>query len=389
MKILCSSNMPYAHEAFSTLGNTTVIDDRSIITSRDVQDADILAVRSAVKINRDLLEKSSVKFVGTATVGTDHLDIAYLESVGIKWCYSPGCNANSVSEYVAAALLSVADRNNFSLKGKTIGVVGVGCVGSLIVEKAKVLGMNVLMNDPPRAKREYEIRDTKCEMRDTQKWSSLDKVLMDADILTMHVPLTLEGPDATYHMAGKEFFSRMKPGCIFLNTARGAVVETNALMAALEADIVSCAVIDTWENEPDINRNLLNRVDIGTPHIAGHSLEGKVKGTEMVYTEACRFLKIKPKWTFVLPPPAVPELEINAANSRDENILGNVVRKIYDIETDNQNLRECGSGSSLASHFDDLRENYHVRREFKSTRVVFHDANPTLIKKTTGLGFSI
>ncbi|MFC1453356.1 4-phosphoerythronate dehydrogenase [Verrucomicrobiota bacterium] len=294
MKIVCAANMPYAREAFSTLGCPVVLDGRAI-AANDVRDAEVLAIRSTTRADRALLDGSAVRFVGTATIGTDHMDISYFERAGIRWCYSPGCNANSVAEYVAAALLSLADRHGFGLRGKTMGVIGVGNVGSLVAEKARTLGLRVLPNDPPRAAREGT----------ALPWVSLDRVLAESDIVTLHVPLSREGPDATFHMAGREFFHRLKPGAVFLNCARGAVVETDALIEALVGGIVSHAVIDTWEGEPEYRTELLDRVDIGTPHIAGHSFEGKVMGTVMVYREVCRFLGLEPTWSpeALLPPP--------------------------------------------------------------------------------------
>lgn len=384
--------MPYVREAFSLLGETLIKDGRTI-TADDVRDAEILAIRSTTKVGREMLEGSRVRFVGTATIGTDHMDKAYMDSAGIKWCYAPGCNANSVSEYFTTALLRLATCHNFSLEGKKIGVIGVGNVGSLVVKKAMTLGMKVLRNDPPKERDEKE--NEKAEKRrhgnDGKKWYSLDEVLKEADIVTLHVPLTKTGQDATYQMADKRFFEKMKPGCIFFNCARGGVVNTNELLTAMDRKIVSHAVIDTWEGEPVFRTDLLKRVDIGTPHIAGHSFEGKVYGTVMVYQEACRFLGIEATWTpdNLLPPPVVPEIKVDTADLCDEDILWNIVSKVYDIEADDKRLRDgsIDDDKARSAHFDRLRAKYPIRREFRFTRITLNNARPELRRKVSELGF--
>ncbi|MEI6809744.1 MAG: 4-phosphoerythronate dehydrogenase, partial [bacterium] len=286
MKIICSGNMPFAKEAFSTIGEAVVIPDQTISTDT-VRDADILAIRSTVRVNSKLLEGSNVKFVGTATIGFDHIDTAYLGSRNIRWCAAPGCNANSVSEYVVSALLCLSQRHGFHIAGKTMGIIGVGHVGSLVAMKAKALGMNVIYNDPPRER---------VEGNDEVQFVPLDKLLRKADIVSLHVPLTREGPDATLHMANKDFFASMKHGSLFINCARGPAVETAALLDAMSRNVVARSVIDTWDPEPAYPQELMTRVNIATPHIAGHSFEGKVMGTLMVYREACRHMGIEPTW---------------------------------------------------------------------------------------------
>ncbi|MGQ9661476.1 MAG: 4-phosphoerythronate dehydrogenase, partial [Kiritimatiellia bacterium] len=284
LQIVCADNMPFAEEAFDTLGRVAIVPGRAI-TPEVVRNVDLLAIRSTTRVDRNLLENSRVKFVGTATIGTDHMDLDYLQRAGIRWCYAPGCNANSVAEYVTAALLLLAVRHGFTLEGKKIGIIGVGNVGSRVMEKAVALGLRVLPNDPPRERRGESclIPSSVSNGRQSIPFVSLEEVLADSDIVTLHVPLTREGPDATYHMADHSFFSRMKKGAIFLNCARGSVVDTATLIRALDAGQVSHAVIDTWEGEPKYSPELLERVSIGTPHIAGHSFEGKVMGTVMVY----------------------------------------------------------------------------------------------------------
>ncbi len=369
--------MPLAAEAFSTLGDVTILDGRAM-TADDVRDADILAIRSTTVVNRALLEGSRVRFVGTATIGTDHIDRAWVESAGIHWCYAPGCNANSVSEYLTAALLCLVERHGLRLEGRTIGVIGVGNVGRRVAAKAEALGMRVLRNDPPRERAESP----------TNAYTPLRTLLAEADYVTLHVPLTGAGPDATRRMVDAGFLSAMKPGAVFVNAARGGVMVTADLLAALGDGRVSHAVIDTWEGEPNFSPDLLARADLATPHIAGHSFEGKVQGTVMVYEAACRFLAVSPSWTAAehLPPPLVPDIRIRAAARNDEPALREVVRQVYDIEADDARLR--AACADRPSHFDRLRKQYPMRREFPYTRVHVEGDGPTLARKLSGLGFA-
>ena len=317
------------------------------------------------------------------------MDIPWLERRGIRWCYAPGCNANSVSEYLVAALLCLAHRHGFRLEGKTLGVVGVGNVGTRVVEKALALGLRVLPNDPPRGRAQG--RPQTADGRPQTSFVSLERVCEEADIITFHVPLTAEGPDRTVHMADAEFFRGVKPGVVLVNAARGKVVDTDALLAAMDAGRVAHAVIDTWEGEPAYRADLLDRVALGTPHIAGHSFEGKVAGTLMVYREACRFLGVEPTWTpdALLPPPLVPELTVDAAGRSDESVLRELVRPVYDIEADDRRLREScvPDAPARAAVFDRLRKTYPMRREFRFTRVTVRNGTPGLERKVRGLGF--
>ncbi len=392
MKIICATNMPFALEAFSTLGEARILEGRDI-SAANVRDAGILALRSTTQVNRALLEGSQVRFVGTATIGTDHLDLDYFQEAGIHWCFAPGCNANSVSEYITAALLTLGERYGITLEGKTIGVIGVGNVGSRVVKKARALGMRVLMNDPPRERAESRIQnpESRSQNEEGNSFVSLDRILAEADIITVHVPLTKEGPYKTVHLADGDFFRRARKGLIFLNAARGAVVDTPALMKALDLGQVGHVVLDTWEGEPKYRADMLAGVDIGTPHIAGHSFEGKVMGTVMVYREACRFLGVPATWAHepVMPPALVPRVEVDVAGRTDEVVLREVVRKLYDIEADDRRLRDTAvtDDDLRAKAFDQLRKNYPERREFQYTTVRLKQASPGLRAKFDGLGF--
>lgn len=384
MKIICATNMPFVLEAFNTLGDARILEGRDIKPA-DVKDVDVLALRSTTQVNRALLEGSRVRFVGTATIGTDHLDLAYFKEAGIQWCFAPGCNANSVSEYITAALLTLGSRLGLTLAGKTIGVIGIGNVGSRVVKKARALGMRVLMNDPPRERAE--------QGRGDDEFVSLGRMLAESDIITVHVPLTKEGADRTYHLVDKAFFAKARQGLIFLNAARGAVVDTPALLTALDSGRVSHVVLDTWEGEPACRTDIAARVDLGTPHIAGYSFEGKVMGTVMVYRDACRFLGVPATWSHepLMPPTLVPRIEVDASGRTDEAVLREVVLRLYDIEADDRRFREkmVGDDKVRAKAFDRLRKEYPERREFQYTTVKVVNGSVALRQALAGLGFTV
>jgi erythronate-4-phosphate dehydrogenase len=372
MKITVDRNMPLAQQAFATLGEVQVVDGRNL-QKEQIHDTTILAIRSTTKVNQALLEGTSVRFVGTATIGTDHMDIGYMEQQGIQWVYSPGCNARSVAEYMTAALLHLALKYEQPLAGQTLGVVGIGNVGRKIVKQAEALGMRVLRNDPPREQQEGP-----------EGFCALDTLLAESDYVTMHVPLSRSGALATHHMANADFFARMKPGAFFINAARGAVVDTPALIAALDNRHIRATVIDTWEGEPSFSQDLLARATLATPHIAGHSFEGKANGSIMVYEQACTFLGKEPDFN---PEPYMPEPLLPSTtfpeNGSEREKLYELVRRIYDITADDARFR---AAQTTPDGFDALRRNYPVRREFAFTKV---EQIPTesLRRKIRDLGF--
>jgi erythronate-4-phosphate dehydrogenase len=378
MKIVCSSTLAYPRDAFETLGEVLVLPDRSI-GPEDVREAELLIVRSTTAINARLLENSRVRFVGTATIGTDHMDMGWMESHGIRWCFAPGCNANSVAEYVTSALLLLCLRHGLTLRGKTLGVIGVGNVGTRVVTKARALGMNVLLNDPPRQRAEGG------------PFCPLDELLAASDIVTLHVPLTNAGPDRTRGMADATFFRHMKPGALFFNCARGPVVVNAALMHARQSGQVSHVVLDTWDPEPAFPRDLLSIAEVATPHIAGHSFEGKVMGTWQVYEAACNFLGRKPEWSPSVALAPLPDAVIRPAlDARsEEEFLWSVVSRVYNVKEDDDRLRAGDSedGAARAAHFDSLRKNYPVRREFAAVRAACGGVASARIESLRNLGF--
>jgi len=381
MKIICDNNMPYAAEAFGTLGDVVLLDGRAIRPA-DVQDADLLITRSTTKVTRDLLQGSRVRFYGSAVIGTDHIDIPWLEQAGIPWSAAPGCNAESVSNYVTAALLWLGGRQGFQLEGKTLGVIGVGNVGRRVCAKGRALGLRVLSCDPPRQR----VPDD----AEARAFVSFERVLAEADIVTCHVPLNRAGPDRTHHLFDAAAFDRLRPGTLFIDAARGEVLETDALLRALGGRVAH-AVIDTWEGEPHYRPDLLARVDLATPHIAGHSYEGKVNGTLMVYEQACRVLGVAPTFRPCLPPPPVPHLVLRVAGRPDETVLSEAVLQVYDIAADDRRLRaSCGpDAGARAKAFDRQRKEYPMRREFHATTVQLSQASDALAAKFSGLGFRV
>ncbi len=381
MKIVCDKNMPYAAEAFGTLGAVLLKDGRQI-APEDVRDADLLATRSTTKVNARLLDGSRVRFYGSGVIGTDHIDIPYLESRGIVWTGAPGCNAESVANYVTAALLWLGGKYGLTLAGKTLGVIGVGNVGRRVCAHARALGLRILANDPPRQRDAADV--------EARAFVPLGRVLEESDIITCHVPLTRTGDDATFHLLAAAQFARMRPGVIFINAARGPVIETDALLAALDTR-VSHAVIDCWEGEPAYRPDLLSRADLATPHIAGHSYEGKVNGTAIIYRRACGFLGVEPSCPFALPAPPVPEWRADATGRKDEDVLRELVLSVYDIEADSRRLKDScvADDSQRAASFDAQRGRYPMRREFASTRVTLAGDSPSLCTKVRGLGFQL
>jgi len=382
MLIVADENMPFAEAAFRTLGDVRLMPGRAM-TREAVRDAEILAVRSVTKVNRELLEGTAVRFVGTATIGTNHVDEEYVKETGIAFTSAPGCNANSVSEYIAAALLVLSGREGERLAGKSIGIVGVGNVGSRVAAKAEALGMRVVLNDPPLQRKTGD-----------EKYRPIEEI-PGCDVVTLHVPLEKDGPDPTYHLADDDFIAAMKPGAALINSSRGAVVDNPALLTALESEQLGAAVLDVWEGEPLILPGLLKRVALGTPHIAGYSLDGKINGTTMVYEAACRFLGEEPTWkaSDEDAPVAVPELQLDVSDRAVEDILREAVLAVYPIERDDAALRKVLDlpRDAQGNFFDNLRKNYPLRREFPNTRVRFSGGKPSdpLTVALRHLGFRV
>ncbi len=380
MKIIADANIPYVEECFSSIGDVMVISGREI-TKEIIADTDILLVRSITPVFADLLIGSNVRFVATATIGFDHVDVNFLRRNSIGFASAPGSNANSAAEYVIAALLEIGKKHNIILEGKSIGIIGVGNVGSRVAKKCRALGMEVLLNDPPL------YRQT-----DDPKYLSLQE-LFDCDFITLHTPLTFDGLDKTFHLADENFFKSLKKDCCFINASRGGVVDSNALKSQIQSGHLQAVVLDVWENEPNIDMQLLEMVDIGTPHIAGYSLDGKIAGMIMIYNSVCKYFGVEPKYDAnnFLPEPEVKTIEINQDSEDNQDALLDIVRRIYQIEKDDTALRQILKElpENRGRFFDNLRKNYYVRREFQNTEIIIDDKNSALAKKINGIGFKV
>jgi erythronate-4-phosphate dehydrogenase len=378
LRIVADENIPLAKEAFSAFGVVELYAGRSI-SSETVRDADALIVRSITRVDETLLSGTRVRFVGTATIGTDHIDLDYLKKARIAFADAAGCNANSVAEYVAAALLDLEASLGVSFVGKTIGVVGVGNVGAKVVKVAEALGMNLLLNDPPRA-----------QLEGPEGFVDLHRVLAEADVVTLHTPLAREGEHPTFHLLGERELDRMKPSAALLNTSRGSVVDGKALFSLLERGGLSAAVIDVWEGEPDVHPHLLERAKIATPHIAGYSFDGKLNGTRMMRDALARFLgeeEVLSDEIFRVP---VKNPNLQLVSSGRE-ALREAVFSAYPIQEDDRRMRERIQLASAerGRAFDLLRKEYPIRREFFNYRVAGQSLDSETESALKQLGFKL
>ncbi len=380
MNIIADENIPFVAKCFASLGDVQALSGRGI-TPEIAGKADILLVRSITPVNEKLLSNSKVKFVATATIGYEHVDVDYLKKRNIGFASAPGSNANSASEYVITALLEIGQMHKISLEGKSIGIIGVGNVGSRVVNKCHSLGMKVLLNDPPLQRQTGD-----------SKYRPLDE-LYDCDFITLHTPLTLAGDDKTYHLANEDFFKSLKNGCVFVNASRGGVVDSDALKDAISKHQLQAIALDVWENEPNIDIELLELVDIGTPHIAGYSLDGKIAGMIMIYKSICEYFNVEPKFDIAdfLPEPDVKTIELNENIKSRQDSISAIVQNIYPIERDNRRLRQIldEPAKNRGKFFDELRKNYPIRREFQNTEVVVRKTDFNIAEKLRGIGFEV
>lgn len=334
MKVIIDDKIPYIREAIAQVADQVVYLPGSAITAEDVRDADALIVRTRTRCNRALLEGSRVQFIATATIGFDHLDTGYLREAGIRWTNCPGCNAGSVAQYLRSSLLLLQEEKGVCLSHSTLGIVGVGHVGTLVAEVGKELGLRVLLCDPPRAE------------RGEQGFLPLEELMREADIITFHTPLVREGQYPTLHMADDAFFHALARKPIIINTSRGEVVDGQALLRAMDEGRVHEAIIDVWENEPNIDLRLLERTYLGTPHIAGYSADGKANATRMVLEALCAHFHL-PHTDFCITPPPAP------VSTDPSNPLS-----LYNPRRDSQALKDN------PADFEFLRGNYPLRREY-------------------------
>lgn len=374
MKIVVDENISFAKEAFSLFGEVILLPGREI-KKNYLKDADVLIVRSITNVDEALLKNTPIKFVGTATIGTDHIDLKYLQDNNITFADAKGCNAFAVAEYVLTALVKICADEKINLQEKSIGVVGVGNVGSKVVKFAELLGLKVFKNDPPLQR-----------INPIEKFYSLEEILK-CDIVTLHVPLTFEGKDKTFHLIDEEKLAQLKENSIFINTARGAVIDNNALEKLFSQKKLNVA-LDVWENEPDVDLSLLERVKIATPHIAGYTLEGKVNGTIMIFNSLNEFLGTKHQFDFKMPEIKHNQLDYNKSEF-DLIEFEYLISRIYDIESDTNLMRKMlyFNREDRLKYFDALRKNYPLRREFNNYKIKLNSKN--LKKLFEGLRFKV
>ncbi len=358
MRILVDENMPYSRQLFQQRGDVQLVSGRAIpheLLSR----ADALMVRSITQVDAQLLQGTPIRFVGTATAGTDHVDKAWLNQQGIRFVAAPGCNAIAVVEYVLSALLLMAERDGFQLQDKTVGIVGLGHVGSNLQSRLNAMGVCTLSCDPPRLER-----------GDAGEFWPLDKLVREADILTFHTPLNKTGAHTSLHLVDAQLLAALPDNRILINSSRGAVVDNRALLQALEKGKKLRVVLDVWEPEPELLLPLLDRVDIGTPHIAGYSLEGKARGTVAVFEAFSQYMGQEQQVALstLLPPAEFSYLRFKGP--LDESKFKRLINLVYDVRSDDASLRRV---AATAGEFDRLRRYYQQRREWSSLCVQADD----------------
>jgi erythronate-4-phosphate dehydrogenase len=375
VKIVADNKIPFLKGVLEPYADIQYLNPADI--NHDVvKDKDALIVRTRTRCNSELLDGTNVKFIATATIGFDHIDQEYCKDKNIKWINAPGCNSYSVQQYIASVLLTLGYKRNLNLSGLTIGIVGVGNVGSKVERLAKVLGMKVLLNDPPRARNEGD-----------KKFVTIDELISKSDIITFHVPLIKDGIDKTYHLADDKFFKKLSGSKIIFNTSRGQVIETNSIKNALKNKILDTAVLDVWEHEPDIDLELLDLADIATPHIAGYSADGKANGTSVCVRNIASFfhLDIDKDWyPDELPSPHNSnEITIDCTGLSDQEIFYKAFISSYDIMNDDNTLRNS------VDNFEKQRGNYPVRREFPFYKIKTKNCRNEIEKKLKEIGFQI
>lgn len=369
MKILADAHIPFLQGVAEQFGEVTYLPG-NLFTKEAIKENDVLIVRTVTRFDKSNLEGSNVKLICSATIGYDHIDTHYCEQNNIAWRTAPGCNAGSVEQYITTSLVRMAQKHNFELKDKTIGVIGVGNVGKKVAKACRILGMNVLLNDPPRQKAEKS--DAFVDLATIQK---------EADIITFHTPLTKNGEYATFHLANELFFNNLAKSPIIINSSRGAVVSNKALKTALKSGKVVGAVIDTWENEPDIDTELLNLVDIATPHIAGYSADGKWNATRMSLQNINNFFELKKDPIKLLPILSPENPIINLFGDTYNKQLSEALLHTYDPLIDSNLLK------NNPQKFYYFRSHYPLRREYKAYTI--KNTNEAISSSTKKLGFII
>lgn len=374
LNIVADENIPALEPLFGRFGNITRLPGRNM-QAADLVGADLLLVRSITQVNEALLSDSPVRFVGTATIGTDHIDQGYLRQRGIAFSSAPGCNADAVAEYVISCLLLVAAEQGFDLRSKVVGIVGVGNVGSRLQQRLQRLGIRLLLNDPPRAR------------RGDSGLVELADLLSQADIVCLHTPLTRDTDYPTRHLLNPANLPLLKPGAILLNAGRGPVIDNQGLLAWHRQRDDITLLLDVWEQEPRVDPRLAARARIGSPHIAGYSYDGKLRGTWMLYRAFCASQGIAADipFTDLLPEDTAPQLIL-----KGDETLTDIVHQIYHPGADDRRFRDTlQDPDTQPAKFDQLRKQYPVRREFASARLSGTKPSASLKSELQAVGFVV
>jgi erythronate-4-phosphate dehydrogenase len=373
MKIAADNKIPFLQGLFEPFCDVVYLPGNKISKS-DLIDAEALIIRTRTKCNADLLEGTRVKFIATATIGFDHIDTEYCDSHDIVWTNAPGCNSGSVQQWFMSSLLYLARQKNIDLKNRTLGVIGVGNVGQKIVRFAEAMQMQVLLNDPPRAEAEG-----RCGFVD------LKTLLQESDIVTLHVPLTKSGGNRTFHMVDSTFLNRLNPKTILVNSSRGEVVKTKDLIEYSGKKLLDGLMLDVWENEPDIDMDLLNLTNIATPHIAGYSVDGKALGTAMAVNALSKYfgLPLDNWYPEGLPLVGNMTIDIDAKGLSVQEIVTIAIQHTYPVLDDTNLLR------NNLSEFEQLRGNYRIRREPKAWKIKLSNADKQITALLKEIGFEV
>jgi erythronate-4-phosphate dehydrogenase len=373
VKIIIDDKIPFIHGALEPYADIIYLPGNKIDRTV-VKDADALVIRTRTICNKDLLKGSSVKFIATATIGYDHIDTKWCEANGILWKNAEGCNSSSVMQYIASTLSYLSKKHNCKFEDLTLGVIGVGNVGRKVVRLAEALGMRVVLNDPPIVR-----------SKGLCGYISIEGIIREADIITLHVPLNYESEDKTYHLFDEAMLSRLKPGTILINSSRGEVVDNIALKNFLKKGKLESAVLDVWENEPDIDKELINLLDIATPHIAGYSADGKANGTSMSVMALNNFFRFGMKeWDPKnISNPANPYFLIDAKGITDQLVICEAIEHTYKVIEDSNRLMNS------PGDFELQRGNYPLRREFQTYTLGLKNGNSNLISALKRIGFNL
>lgn len=373
MKIVVDDKIPYIEGVLEKFGEVVYLPGK-LTTSEVVKDADAIITRTRTICNKDLLDGSSVKMIATATIGYDHIDTEYCANNNIEWTNAPGCNSWSVAQYIMAALHQYSKTDKIDLYSKTIGIIGVGNVGSKVAQLCKALNMNVLLYDPPRE-----------ELEGPSEFSTLQEIQDEADIITFHTPLSYNQEHETYHLADDNFFENCVNEIVFINSSRGEVMDTAAVKRAILTGKIKTAIIDCWENEPNIDLNLLQKAFITTPHIAGYSKDGKANGTSMsVQSISKKFNLMIDDWECEnIEKPQNTHINLNGRGKTKQEIITEAILTTYPIEEDSKKLKED------YSTFEKQRGEYPVRREFPTFTLNTSNITDDTICILEMLGFAI